>query len=140
MDMELVHVKTKKDFSKRLFLSFVRPLMSFLGAFSCAIILLIVRFYYYEYLGFEPNMGAAIKFYIFFPIIGVFFGFIGMIVEFILNMFAPSKTNLKAFLYGICYSLPLLNLIDWRLFILFIFINPIVLRLKPDNFFRNNRG
>jgi hypothetical protein len=81
---------------------------------------------------------------IFSPIIGVFFGFVGVIVEFLLNkFFVPLKSNSQAFLYDSFYAFPLLYLIDWRLLILLIFLNPIVLRLMNKKFpswnNRNNR-
>ena len=111
-------------------ISCVRLFLSFLGAFFCAIILSIIRFYGYVYRGEEPNM-SPVFIVIFSPIFGLFFGFIGVIVEILLNkFFVPSRTNLKAFLYGACYSMPLLYLIDWRLIVFMLCLNPIVLRLN----------
>jgi len=91
----------------------VMLLLSFLGTFSFTIILSFIRFYCYIYQEIEPNM-SPVFIVLFSPILGFLFGFVGVIVEFILSkLLIPPKTNSKAFLYGACYSLPLLYLIDW---------------------------
>lgn len=103
-------------------------ILPFIGAFLMGVLLSFGRYCYYIFQGIEPNM-SPIFFVIFSPVVSSVFGFFGMAIEVVLNkVLVNSKSKLQSFLYGTCYALPLLYLIDWRLLFVMVVANPIVLR------------
>lgn len=107
---------------------FYRVGFSFLGAFLMGVLLSCARYFYYIYQEIEPNM-SPFFFIIFSPVVSFFFAFFGMVFELVINKIGfCSRSNFHSFVYGACYALPLLYLIDWRLLFVMIFVNPFVFR------------
>lgn len=109
-----------------------------IGVFTGIIVLCALRVQYYDFMGYRPNMHPGIAFF-FLPIIFPIILFVSLFLESILWRFGyKTYTKLQVFIVGFLH----VSIVWWWAFpdhaFIFILINPIVLRLIIDKFFKMN--
>lgn len=102
-----------------------------LGVVTGTVLLSIIRTLYYFAIDRQPEM-SPMMFIVFAPIVALPFMLVAVLAEFMARRFLPQSkqsTRSRSFLIGASYASPLFGLIDLRLLVLCLLINPIVMHV-----------
>jgi hypothetical protein len=108
------------------------------GAFAGLIALIALRVEYYAFMQYQPNMAPQIAYY-FSPILLAVVLAVALPLEALFRRFFSPNTQIQAFLLGVAYA----SLLVWWAFpahwIVFLAVNPVVLRWLLGLTFRSAR-